>query len=214
MGFALIAIHVVKGHVIHVAHRHDDWKWFKVWFAVATVTASIVLNLGIFALLVSAHMVLDVIKYRTRHNLNWYWTGVETLREGLVDVFFISFGLLLSVAFHHEVAIGGLGRMARLEVLLLNLLLRVGPRIKIAEHLLEIVLYWKHHFEKAFIPHEKLSRSELSLLVAIIATTASIFVVPFFTDLTWIDIGNTMQYELTPRLEFGITHTLETLKAE
>ncbi|MBT3835163.1 hypothetical protein HOF56_02840 [Candidatus Peribacteria bacterium] len=159
-------------------------------------------------------MALDVIKYRTRHNLSWYWTFAETMREGIVDIFFIALGLLLSIAFHHTVAIGGIGRIARLEVLLLNMFLRVAPRLKIAEHLLEIFLYWKHHFEKPFIPHEPLSKSERGLLFATITTVVAIVLVPHFTDITWLEIGKTMQYELTPRLEFGITHTLETLQPE
>jgi|GEM_PF-1761741 hypothetical protein len=214
MGLALIAISITKRHVVHVAHNHDDWAWFRIWFAIATVTASIVLNLGVFALLVVSHMVLDVIKYRSKHNLSWYWTFAETMREGLVDIFFISLGLLLGVAFHHAVAIGGLGRVARLEVLLLNMFLRVAPRFKIAEHLLEIFLYWKHHFEKPFIPHEPLSKSEKGLLFATIATTVAIVLVPYVTDITWLSVGQTIKYELTPRLEFGITHTLETLQSE
>ncbi len=197
--------------VVYVAHQHDEWPMFRIWFSILVVTASIVLNLGVFTLLVSLHMALDVVKYRGKYNLSWYWTVVETLRESLIDIFFIAFGLLLGIVFHHSVAIGGLGRMARLEYLFFNLILRVGPRLKIAEHLLEIFLYWKHHFEKQFVPHEPLSRSEKSILGATLVLTAGILLTPIITPLTYKDIGHTVAHELTPRLELGVTKTIDEI---
>ena len=211
----LTHFHLFRRKVAHpilfLAHRHDDWPMFRLWFAVTTVTASIVFNLGIFTLLVSLHFVLDIIKYRSKHTLNWFWVIIESIRESIVDVFFIVLGLLLGIAFHYSVAIGGLGKLARLEILMLNLVLRVGPRLKIAEHLLEIVLYWKHHFEKPFVPHEQLSRSERSLLFATFIMGCTIFLVPFFTSMQWSEVSGTIQKELTPTLEINIMHTLESL---
>ena len=200
--------------VVYIAHEHDEWPLFRVWFSVATVTASIVLNLGVFTLLVSLHMALDVVKYRGKHKLSWYWTCVESLREGLIDIFFIALGLMLGIVFHHTVAIGGLGRMAKLEYLFLNLILRVGPRLKIAEHMLEIFLYWKHHFEKQFVPHEPLSRSEKGLLAATLVLTAGIVLAPFMTPLSFRDVGHTIAKELTPRLELGVTRTIGEILPE
>ena len=197
--------------IVYVANEHDEWPMFRIWFSIAVVTASIVLNLGVFTLLVSMHMALDVVKYRGKYNLSWYWTGVETLRESLIDIFFIAFGLLLGIVFHHSVAIGGLGRMAKLEYVLLNLILRVGPRLKIAEHMLEIFLYWKHHFEKQFVPHEPLSKSEKTMLYATLVLTAGIVLAPIITPLTYKDVGRTVAHELTPRLELGVTKTIDEI---
>ena len=199
-------------HVIYIAHEHDEWPLFRIWFSVMTVIASIVLNMGVFAVLVALHMALDVIKYRTKHSLPWYWVGVETLRESLLDLFFIALGLLLAIAFHHAVAVAGVGKPAELGILFLSLLLRWGPRIKIAEHLLEIVLYWKHHFEvQSTVPHMPLTKSEKATLFATIIILIGILVTPFTTPLTYKHIGDTMQHELTPRLEFNITKTLQEL---
>lgn len=204
-------VHHISRHIVYVAHNHDDWPLFRVWFAVATVTASIVLNLGIFTLLVAIHMALDVIKYRTKHKLSWHWVFVETIREGLIDVFFIALGLLMGIAFHHAVAIGGLGKLARLEVMMLNLILRVGPRLKIAEHLLEVILYWKHHFEEQFTPRAPLNKPEKGILAATLVCVIGIAMVPLFTSMSWGDVGKAAQYELTPRLELSITKTIEGL---
>jgi hypothetical protein len=202
----------LHAHIIHVAYNHDDWTWFRIWFAIATVTASIVLNLGIFTLLVSIHMALDVVKYRSRHDLSWLSTIVETLREGLVDIFFIVLGLLLGIALHHAVAIGGLGKMARLEVMLIDLVLRIGPRLKIAEHLLEVVLYWRHHYEEQFQPRAPLSRPEKVMFFATLTCVASILIIPLTTSLTLHDIGERMKHELTPRLELSISKTIGDLE--
>lgn len=199
-------------HLLHVAHHHDEWPMFRIWFSVTTIVASIVLNLGVFAMLVALHMGLDVIKYRTKHRLSWHWVIVETLRESLVDVFFIALGLLLAVAFHHAVAIGGLGKLAELELLLLNLILRVGPRIKIAEHLLEVILYWKHHFEEQLPPRSPLNRSEKGFILATLIIVLGIVITPLTTPVTWENMGHTIQKELTPRLEFGITKTIEEVR--
>lgn len=202
----------LRDSVIYVAHEHDEWPWFKLWFAILTVAASIVLNLGIFAVLVALHAMFDVIKYRTKHTLSWHWTMIETVRESLVDVFFIVLGLLLGIAFHHAVAIGGLGKLAGLELLFLDLILRVGPRIKIAEHLLEVIMYWRHHFENQFMPLTPLSRSEKGVALATVLLACGIALSPFFTALTWKDVGHTMAKELTPRFELGITKTVNDLR--
>lgn len=207
----IVVRHRVVRPVVYIAHNHDEWPMFRLWFAVTTVAASIILNLGIFALLVAAHALLDVIKYHTKHGLPWRWTVIETLRESLVDIFFITLGLLLGIAFHFSVAIGGLGRLAELEVILLNLLLRVGPRLKIAEHILEIVLYWKHHFEEPFRPHAPLSRGERWLCAATFLAAVAIVLTPLVTSVTWNDAVSVMQRELTPRLEVNITRTWDEL---
>lgn len=195
-------------HLLRIAHHHDEWPMFRIWFSVTTVVASIVLNLGVFAMLVALHMALDVIKYRTKHHLSWHWVAVETFRESLIDVFFIVLGLLLAVAFHHAVAIGGLGKLAELEVLLLNLILRVGPRIKIAEHILEILLYWKHHFEEQFSPGSPFNKSEKGFILATAIIVLGILMTPFTTPVTWENMVHTMQKELTPRLELNIMKTI------
>lgn len=202
---------LIRERVVYIAHHHDEWPAFRLWFAVTTVTASIVFNLGIFTLLVGCHMLLDVIKYRSKHQLSWHTTIIETLREGLVDIFFITLGLLLALAFHYTVAIGGLGRLARLEILILNLILRVGPRLKIAEHLLEIVMYWKHHMAEAFAPGAPLNKSEQYLLLANILIVCSILLAPFLTSMSSEAVTSTIKKELTPRLELSIMKTVEDL---
>src|SRR3989344_2356676 len=204
----------VHTHILYVAHEHDEWPMFRIWFSISTIAASIILNLGVFVLLVTLHMTLDIIKYRTKHKLAWHWVGVETLRESLMDIFFIALGLLFAIAFHHAVAIGGLGRLAEMEILLLNLVLRVGPRIKLAEHFLDIILYCKHHFEKQLTPHAPLTRSEKGLLTATLIIAAGIAMTPYATPLTWKQVGHTMQRELTPRFEFGIAKTMTEVREQ
>jgi len=205
---------VVVQPIVVFAHRHDELPWFRVWFTVATVVASIVFNLGIFFLLVLGHMGLDTIKYRTLHRLTWGWTIVETIRESLVDVFFIVLGLFLALAFHHAFAIGGLGRLAEAEILFLNFILRVGPRLKIAEHILEVVTYWKHHFAKKLVPRMPLTKGERIVCIATLITGLCVLLTPVLTSLTWETASRIMRRELTPRLELSITQTIDELQGE
>lgn len=198
--------------IILVAHRHDEWPMFRIWFTVATVVASIVFNLGIFFALVLSHMGLDTIKYRTLHNLRWGWVAIETVRESLVDIFFIALGILLAVIFHHTIAIGGLGRLGEFPILLLDLILRVGPRLKIAEHILEVVTYWKHHFTAPFVPRTALSAAERKICFATLAVAAITLLLPLFSSLTLENVLHTAKKELTPRFEVNITRTIEELR--
>ena len=52
---------------------------------------------------------------------------------------------------------------------------------------------------------------EKATLFATIIILIGILVTPFTTPLTYKHIGDTMQHELTPRLEFNITKTLQEL---
>ena len=194
------------------AHRHDELSWFKIWFTISTVVASIVFNLGVFFLLVCMHMGLDTIKYKTRFKLSWRQTAIETYRESLLDLFFIVFGILLTLAFHHAAAIGGLGRLAEAEVLFLGLILRIGPRLKIAEHLLEVITYWKQHFHAKAAPLAPFTKGERWLSFATGLTTLCILLVPLLRTLTLVEVGRIAQRELTPRLELNIRKTVEELR--
>lgn len=202
---------VIVQPVVVFAHRHDTLPWFRLWFTVATVTASIIFNLGIFALLVLSHMGLDIIKYRTLHRLRWHSVFLETIRESLVDVFFITLGILLAILFHHSIAIGGLGRIGEVPMLALNIILRVGPRLKIAEHILEIVTYWQHHFTDLSQPGAPLTKGEKTLCAATFLTGALILLLTALSTLSWEQIYSTTKQELTPRLEVNITKTLDGL---
>jgi hypothetical protein len=205
---------VIVQPIVVFAHRHDELPWFRVWFTVSTIVASIVFNMGIFFVLVLGHMGLDTIKYRTLHRLSWRWTILETLRESLVDIFFIVLGLFLALAFHHAFAIGGLGKLAEAEILFLNFILRVGPRLKIAEHILEIVTYWKHHFACRMKPRAPLTKGEKAVCIATLITGLSVLLTPVLTSLTWEKAGRIMKRELTPRLELSITRTIDELQAD
>lgn len=202
---------VIVEPIIVFAHRHDELPWFRVWFTVATVTASIVFNLGIFAVLVASHMGLDVIKYRTLFRLRWHLVAIETMRESLVDIFFITFGILLATLFHHSIAIGGLGRIGEVPMLALNMILRVGPRLQIAEHLLEVVTYWQHHFTELSKPGAPLTKGEKTLCAAMFFVVSLTVLLTTLSTLSWGQIYSTTRRELTPRLELNITKTLEEL---
>jgi len=210
---ALIIRPVIMQPVVVFAHRHDTLPWFRTWFTVATVIASIIFNLGIFAMLVAVHMGLDIIKYRTLHGLCWRCVVFETIRESLVDIFFIALGILLAILFHHSVAIGGLGRLGEVPMFLLTMVLRVGPRLQIAEHILEIVTYWQHHFTTLNRPGTPLTKGEKTVCAATFFVLSLVLLLSALSALSWEEIYSTTKRELTPRLEVNIMKTVEELHA-
>ena len=91
--------------VRHFAHVHDDLPAFHAGYLVLTILVASLLNLGVFGLLIIAHMALDYVKYREHHGFSWRRTMEGMVRESLVDIALLGVGVVFAVYFHHTVAL-------------------------------------------------------------------------------------------------------------
>ena len=130
------------------AHEHDHMPAFHATYLVATVLAAMLLNLGVFAILIALHMLLDIIKYRDANKCSWGLTCKAVIHENLIDVTLLMIALVFSVYFHHFVGIVGVSGFLKAEVSIIRLLGTVIPKIAIFEHLLKVVSHVHHYIEQ------------------------------------------------------------------
>lgn len=122
------------------AHHHDDLPAFHAGFLVLTFLVAALFNLGVFALMILAHMSLDTVKYRDVHGLKGIKVVEGVVRESLVDITLFCLGLAFAVYLHHSLpVIGGLAGLARAETTILRSLATLLPKMKILHHTLCIL---------------------------------------------------------------------------
>lgn len=114
------------------ARQHDDLPAFHAGFLVLTFLAAAMFNLGVFALMILAHMSLDAVKYRDVHHLKGHKVAEGVIRESLVDITLLLIGLAFAVYLHHSLpVIGGLMGLARAETSILRAVVTLLPKVKI-----------------------------------------------------------------------------------
>lgn len=129
------------------ASRHDELPAFHVGYFVLTLFSAIALNLGIFGLLIVAHMCLDVYKYRFVHQLSWDMVLKGTVHESLIDVTLLFVALTFSVYIHHSTGMLAISGLLRAEVTLLHLIGTVLPKFFILEHVLKAFAHLQHYLQ-------------------------------------------------------------------
>ena len=127
------------------AVRHDDLPAFHAAYLAVTFIAAALLTTGAFAVLVAAHMALDVVKYSEIHRFSWKATVTATLRESLLDLFFLSLALVLAVYLHHTAGIVVVSGLIRSEEILLRGIGMVLPRMAVLCNFLWIMSTLREH---------------------------------------------------------------------
>ena len=99
-----------------LAVAHDDLPAFHAGYIVLTFLAAALFKLGLFALLIGAHMALDIVKFREYHRYGLAATIRAVLRGSLPDVTFFMIALTCAVYFHQSLpiiaAVSGISRSA------------------------------------------------------------------------------------------------------
>lgn len=96
------------------AAQHDALPAFQAGYIVLTFIVAALFRLGTFALLIAAHMALDVMKYREYRGLAWGKTIRAVVRENITDVALFTIGLACAVYFHYSLpVIAGVSGISR-----------------------------------------------------------------------------------------------------
>ena len=134
------------GSLRHFAHTHDDLPAFHAAYLVLTFLVAAMLNMGAFAVLIIAHISLDIVKYREVHRYPWRAVFEGAVRESLVDLVLFFVGFTFAVYLHHSLAgIASLSGLARADVTLIRAFATFVPKFEILHHFLKVVSHVRHY---------------------------------------------------------------------
>lgn len=181
------------------AHSHDDIPAFHAGYLIIAMLCAALLNIGAFALLIIAHMTLDLVKYRERFGFSWRKTLEGTIRESLNDVTLLSIGLALSVYLHHHVGISSVSGLLHLNVSIIRSLIMIVPKFQILRHFLSIVLHMRRYMNELHPGMSKGWSGPEQLCFAMIGITTLLVVLAApLMDVSWSLIGSILEDELIP----------------
>lgn len=119
-------------HPLHwFARSHDELPAFHAAYLALTFLAAALFNLGFFALLIIAHMALDVVKYREVHNKSWRNVAEGVVRESLLEFTVFAIALVFAVYLHHSLWLAGLTGVIRAQATLVRFLGTTLPKLTI-----------------------------------------------------------------------------------
>jgi len=183
----------------HFAHEHDELPAFHAGYLVLTVVAAAILNLGAFALLIAAHVSLDLVKYREVHHLSWKHTLEGTLRESLLDVLLFVIALTFSVYLHHTIGIIAMSGVIRADLTVARIAGIFLPKFEILHRFLTILLNIGEHMRSL---HERLGKAliagERLLIFLLISSSILLFTAPLVLGISTSSFLATLAHELIP----------------
>lgn len=159
---------------------HDTLPSFHAAYLLLTLLGASLLNFGCFAIVMAAHMALDVVKYREVHNKNWRKTAEGVFRESLVDISLFFLGLTFAVYLHHSLPlIASLGGLLRAEVMILSAATMLFTKFHILYDFLKILSHVEHYLHSVH-PRmsKKLTKLEVTAIVTAVASIALIVIAP------------------------------------
>ena len=117
-----------------LAFMHDDSPAFHAAYIALTFIAAALFNVGAFALVVLAHMVLDLFKYYGVHTLPLGRSLAATMRESIVDIALLMVALCFAVYLHHATSIVVVSGLLHVEQTVIRALGMTLPRLEVLWH--------------------------------------------------------------------------------
>ena len=183
----------------HFAHVHDDLPAFHAGYLVLTLLVASLLNLGVFALLIVAHMSLDFVKYREHHGFTWKRTLEGMVRESLVDIALLAIALVFAVYLHHTVGLASLSGLLRAEMTVVRSAAMLVPKVKILHNFLKIISHIRHYIDTV---HPQVTKGWSNIdKFCFVSIGLSVFLIvgsPFIMGVDVSTIGHILEYELIP----------------
>ncbi|MDD4287699.1 MAG: hypothetical protein PHO20_06025 [Candidatus Peribacteraceae bacterium] len=183
----------------HFAHDHDELPAFHAGYLVLTVIAAAILNLGTFALLIVAHISLDIVKYRDVHHLSWKHTLEGTVRESLLDMLLLSIALTLSLYLHHTIGIIAVSGVMRADLTIARFAGVFLPKVEILHRFLSVLLNIGEHIRTL---HERLGKAlasgERLFIFLLVVSLVLLFAAPAVLDISFSSFVATLSNELIP----------------
>ncbi len=183
----------------HFAHEHDDLPAFHAGYLVLTIVVAAILNLGAFAMLIVAHIGLDMVKYRDVHHLSWGRTIEGSLRESLIDVFLLTMALTFSVYLHHTIGLIAMSGVVRADLSLARLFGVFLPKFEILHRFLEMLMHIGEHMRTLHARLGKtLAAGERLTLFLLVATLIMLLSAPVILGIPTSVFAQTVSHEMIP----------------
>ncbi|MDD5026239.1 MAG: hypothetical protein PHH13_02560 [Candidatus Peribacteraceae bacterium] len=192
-------MHVLTSHLRWFAHQHDELPSFHAGYLVLTLVVASLLNLGVFVVLIAAHMTLDFVKYRERYGYGLHLTVEGMVRESLVDFLLFFIALVFSVYLHPSVALVGVSSILRSEITVLEALGTVIPKTEILHRFFHVVARIRHYLGHAH-PHLRQHWSSVDRMCFVGITFGVLLIIfaPVILHVGWSHVANILAEELIP----------------
>lgn len=179
------------------AHQHDEVPAFHAAFLVSTILTAAIFPLGIFALLIGLHMLLDCIKYRDFFHLSILLTIRAVFLESIVDIALFLVALCFAVYFNTTFAITVTSGLIRSEFTIIRAIGTILPKVRIIEHLFTVLA----HIDTYFTVSERSLHTSVTVSQRIALVTIGIAVVLLFSSVLIfphyeIDLFAVLRHEL------------------
>lgn len=161
------------------ALRHDDIPAFHAAYLALTVIIASLMTLGAFAVLIAAHMALDVVKYREVHGMRWKLVLRGVIRESLVDIVLLMIGFTSVVYLHHGVGLAAASGLLRFQEAILSGSILLVTKSKIFFDILTVASAMPVHLQKIRVhPKKPWSAFECFLFGVLGACSVLLVVLP------------------------------------
>jgi len=138
------------------AHEHDDLPAFHAGYLVLTVLVAALFNLGAFAVLILAHVSLDIVKYREVHQCDWRRTADGIFHENIFDILLLAVGFVFAVYFHNTAGVAGVSGVIRADETIFRAFGTLIPKVEILQDFLKVMLHLTSYLR---FPHAQMGFS-------------------------------------------------------
>ena len=161
------------------AIRHDDIPAFHAAYLALTVLIASLMTLGAFAVLIAAHMALDVVKYREVHGMRWGLVIRGVVRESLLDIVLLIIGFTSIVYLHYGVGLAAASGLLRFQEAILSGTILLATKSKIFFDFLTVISALPTHLRKIQVhPKKPWSAFECFLFGVLGACSVLLIVLP------------------------------------
>ena len=140
-------MHILNNNIRTFIHEHDRMPAFHAGYLVVTFLIAALFNLGMFALVIIAHMTLDYVKYTELYGYSRRNTWKAMLSESSIDIVLLLIGLVFAVYLHHGVEMAALSGLVRAAVTLARGLGTVIPKLEILYRFVDTLMNPQEHMQ-------------------------------------------------------------------
>ena len=120
---------------------------FHAGYLVVTFLIAALFNLGMFALVIIAHMTLDYVKYTELYGYSRRNTWKAMLSESSIDIVLLLIGFVFAVYLHHGVEMAAVSGLVRAAVTLARGLGTVIPKLEILYRFVDTLMNPQEHMQ-------------------------------------------------------------------